>query len=103
MSTCRMGLWLEDSLGRLSSGSGRTGRLVPDETSIRRATIGDADAIAEIHLRSRAVAMPWLAVVHTDEETHDWVRTVVVPNDEVWVAERDGTIVGFAAVAPGWL
>jgi GNAT superfamily N-acetyltransferase len=74
-----------------------------EEATIRRATDADATAIAEIHLQSRRVAMPWLAVAHTDEETHAWVAHVMLKHDEVWVAEADGVVVGYAALAPGWL
>jgi len=74
------------------------------EIAIRRATGADAAAIVRIHLSTRATAMPWLAAVHTDEETHWWVEHVMLVNDEVWVAEADGrTVIGFAGIAPGWL
>lgn len=70
---------------------------------IRRATMEDAGAVAEIHLRSRRKAMPWLAVVHTDEETRWWVEHVMLVNDEVWIADSGGAVIGYVAVAPGWL
>jgi len=69
----------------------------------RRAEIADAPDVARIHLIARETAMPWLAVVHTDEETYWWVEHVLLVNDEVWVAESNGRVVGFAAIAPGWL
>ena len=65
---------------------------------LRQAVPGDADAIAEIHTTARREAMPWLAVVHTDEETRDWVANIVLPNQDVWVAEIDGEVVGYAAI-----
>jgi ribosomal protein S18 acetylase RimI-like enzyme len=70
---------------------------------IRRATGEDAGAIAEIHLQSRRIAMPWLPVVHTDEETHAWVARVLLTNEEVWVADLNGVVIGYAALSPGWL
>lgn len=47
--------------------------------------------------------MPWLAVVHTAEEDRAWVREVLLPTLRVQLAERDGRVVGVAAVAPGWI
>jgi putative acetyltransferase len=76
---------------------------MPKIVPIRRATDTDAAAIAEIHLQSRRVAMPWLPVVHTDDETLDWVAHVLLKDEEVWVAEEDGVVVAYAAIAPGWL
>jgi ribosomal protein S18 acetylase RimI-like enzyme len=64
---------------------------------LRVAQPGDADAITAIHIAARREAMPWLAVVHTDEETRDWVASVVLPNQAVRVAEVDGVVVGYAA------
>ena len=59
--------------------------------------------MARIHLAARRAAMPWLREVHTDEETHAWAATILPAENEIWVAEADGKVVGFAAVAPGWL
>ena len=42
--------------------------------------------------------MPWLPVVHEESETRAWMRDVVLADQEVLVAERDGRPVGFAAV-----
>ena len=77
--------------------------IVPKNIRIRRATGGDAGVIAEIHLQSRRVAMPWLPVVHTDDETLEWVAHVMLMDEEVWVAEENGVVVAYAAIAPGWL
>lgn len=47
--------------------------------------------------------MPWLPVLHTREETDDWMANMVLPQQDVWLAARDGTLVGFVALAPGWV
>jgi N-acetylglutamate synthase-like GNAT family acetyltransferase len=70
-------------------------------TAIRRATPKDAPQAAEVFLASRAT-MTYLPHLHTDEETRTFIRGVV-ENKESWVAERDGTVVGFAVVHAGWL
>jgi GNAT superfamily N-acetyltransferase len=64
---------------------------------LRLAGISDAGAIAGVHIVARREAMPWLPVLHTDAETRDWVTTIVLPNQEVWVAEIDGQVAGYAA------
>src|SRR5262245_57507415 len=43
-------------------------------------------------------AMPYLPHLHTDEETRAWVAEVVLPRQEVWVAETGGRVVGVAAL-----
>lgn len=65
---------------------------------LRPAEPRDAHEIAEVHTRSRQEAMPWLPELHTDQETRAWVRDVVLPHQEVWVAERGGRVVGVAAL-----
>lgn len=65
---------------------------------LRPAVPADADAIAEVHTRSMRTAMPWLPHPHSDEETRAWVREVVLPHQEVWVAEVAGRVVGVAAL-----
>jgi GNAT superfamily N-acetyltransferase len=70
---------------------------------LRHATAADADAITDVFLRSMFTAMPWLARPHTDEETRRWIEDVVIGGQQVWVAERGGRVVGFAALRDGWL
>jgi GNAT superfamily N-acetyltransferase len=65
---------------------------------LRAARTEDADVLASIHTRSRAAAMPWLPVLHAEEETRGWMRDVVLAHHQVLVAERNGRPVGFAAV-----
>jgi GNAT superfamily N-acetyltransferase len=63
----------------------------------------DAPEVARIHLAARRTAMPWLREVHSDEETYAWAATILPAENEIWVAEADGRVVAFAAIAPGWL
>jgi GNAT superfamily N-acetyltransferase len=43
--------------------------------------------------------MPYLPELHTERETRDWVRDVVLDRDEVHVADAEGRVVGFVALA----
>jgi putative acetyltransferase len=70
---------------------------------LRAGRTEDADALASIHTRSRAAAMPWLPVLHDQAETRSWMRDVVLAEQRVVVAERNGRVVGFAAVHGDWL
>lgn len=66
---------------------------------VRPARPADADAVADVHLAARREAMPYLPELYTESETRDWVREVVLVRDEVHVAEVDGRVVGFVALA----
>lgn len=69
---------------------------------LRRATADDVEAIADTFAASRAEAMPWLPVLHThDDDRAHFARRVA--EQEVWVAEEDARIVGFASLHDGWL
>ena len=57
---------------------------------LRRGCGEDAAVLASLHLRSRAAAMPWLAVVHHEAETRGWMEHVVLAHQQVVVAERNG-------------
>ena len=71
------------------------------EVLLRPADSSDADAVADIHLASRAeAAMP--PGVHTDEEVRGWL-TGRLAHDDVWLAELDGAPVGYARMTPTWL
>lgn len=79
---------------------------------IRPAVPADADPIADVWLASFKATYPF-PPAHPDEDVRHWIRDVLVPGREVWVAvEPDGSIVGFIAldgpdldqlyVRPGW-
>lgn len=65
---------------------------------LRRATLEDVDALAAILRAAMRGAMPWLPDLHTPEDDRRFLREIVLPNEEVWVVEREGPIVGFAAL-----
>lgn len=65
---------------------------------LRQATIRDASGIADVHMEARRHAMPYLPELHGDEETRSWLEHVVLPTQQVWVAEREGRVIGFAAL-----
>lgn len=65
---------------------------------IRSAREDDAVAIAQAHIEARRVAMPWLPIIHTFEETVSFFRDFVIPNQIVLVAEAEEGVVGFIAI-----
>jgi putative acetyltransferase len=67
--------------------------------SLRRAAPEDAPALTDIHVRARRECMSYLPENHTPQEILEWVREVLLTNEEVWVAERGGRVVGFLALS----
>ena len=65
---------------------------------LRRAGPEDADALAAILRAAMRAAMPWLPELHTPDDDRRFLREQVLPEKEVWVAEPDGTVVGFTAL-----
>ena len=65
---------------------------------IRRATPEDAGVVAEISTGSRHAAMPTVRWAHTAEEDRWWVANILLPAEEVWVAEAAGAVLGFVAL-----
>jgi GNAT superfamily N-acetyltransferase len=65
---------------------------------LRRAVDSDAAAVADVWLGSFAAALPGVRQAHTAEEVRAWIRDVLVPNHETWVATVDDTVVGMMAV-----
>jgi GNAT superfamily N-acetyltransferase len=65
---------------------------------LRRARLDDADAVADVYIPSfRGLA--FLPSLHTEAETRAWVHDVVLRRYEVWVAEEEGRVAGFAALS----
>ncbi|WP_328746507.1 GNAT family N-acetyltransferase [Streptomyces sp. NBC_00285] len=79
---------------------------------IRRATAADASATADVYLRSFDAALPTVVRPHSDDEVRAYIRDVVVPLRETWVAAAEGQVVGLMVLAddllsqlyldPGW-
>ncbi len=69
---------------------------------LRAATLSDADAVADVFLSARA-GMTYLPTLHTDDEIRQFVRRSLLAASEVWVAEEDGRILGFAALSDDML
>lgn len=68
---------------------------------VRPAVPEDAAAVAEVQLASRrAAAMS--PGIHTDDEVRAWLAARLL-QDEVWVAEVDGLVVGYARFTETWL
>ena len=67
--------------------------------TIRRASPEDATSVTEVYLTSRrhaGVLMP--RPVHTDDEVRAWFAGTVLVEQDCWVAERDGKVVGLAVL-----
>jgi ribosomal protein S18 acetylase RimI-like enzyme len=71
--------------------------------SLRRATLDDAPALADIHLRARRECMSYLPDIYSPEEVLEWIREITPQHDEVWVAEDDGRAVGFFMLSDAFL
>ena len=64
---------------------------------VRLAREHEVDTIADVFIPSFG-GLTFLPRLHTDEETRNWIREVVLPGHELWVAEVDDRVVGFAAL-----
>jgi ribosomal protein S18 acetylase RimI-like enzyme len=67
----------------------------------RPATVGDADAVADVYLRSRKELVSCAPLVHCDEDVRDWIRRQLIPAGCTTVGVADGLIIGFLAVSRG--
>ncbi|MGW5101618.1 N-acetyltransferase family protein [Streptomyces sp. NPDC004100] len=63
--------------------------------TLRRAVAADARPTADVWLRSFAAALPTVVRPHSDDEVRAYLRDVVLPRHETWVAEdAEAGIVG---------
>ena len=70
---------------------------------IERASHAATEEIAAVHLDSRRKALPYLPVLHSEDETRQWIADVVLETQEVWVARLDSRIVAFLALSEDML
>lgn len=72
------------------------------DATIRQAGPSDLPAIAEVYLAARSMAaMP--PGIHSPDDVRAWVGSWDLTEHDVWVAEHDGVLVGFANLTPTWL
>jgi GNAT superfamily N-acetyltransferase len=69
---------------------------------MRRGSVDDAAALTAIFWAARS-QMAYLPPLYTLEQTAWWVEHVMCPQSELWLAERHGVPVGFAALNGDWL
>jgi len=69
---------------------------------IRPVQPNDTDAVADVYL-SAISGMTYLPQLHTEAETREFILNVLLPNNEVWVAEEKDEFVGFVGFGDGSL
>lgn len=76
-----------------------------DSVILRRADTTDAADATEVLIRSRMAAVGAIpAPVHSDEEIHNWMQSVLIPHCEVWVAEApDDTTLALLVLDDDWI
>jgi GNAT superfamily N-acetyltransferase len=86
-------------LGRAASTLQNTGVLIRNEALplVRRGWTGEAERSTAIFWAARS-EMEYLPALYTYEQTAWWVEHVMSPESELWIAERHGVPVGFAAL-----
>jgi GNAT superfamily N-acetyltransferase len=65
---------------------------------IRKAVAADVAEVAEVFIASQTDALPFLARLHTPQETRAFIANQVFPLSEMWIAEEEGRIVGMMAL-----
>jgi GNAT superfamily N-acetyltransferase len=73
--------------------------------TLRRAGLDDGRAVADVLIRSRRAAIGSIPPpVHSDDEIREWIKNVVIPEREVWVAASgDGQVLAMLVLDGGWL
>jgi chorismate mutase len=78
--------------------------MLTDEVTLRPATTADAVAMAGVHVACREANVPSMPpMVHDRSTTDRWVRGRLEGGSTGWVAERDGSVVGYLVLTDDWL
>jgi GNAT superfamily N-acetyltransferase len=70
---------------------------------LRPAVAEDARLLAYILRTARTAAMPWLPPLHSIADDLAWMSGVVLAQQQVIIAVRDSSEVGFIALTDGWV
>ncbi|BCG69876.1 hypothetical protein MesoLj113a_10340 [Mesorhizobium sp. 113-1-2] len=74
----------------------------PAKVTLRPAIGSNAAAIARL-MRAALGSFDWMPVIHTPAEDLAFIRDIVLPRQQVTVAEAGKEIVGFIAVSGDWV
>lgn len=69
---------------------------------LRPAIGSDAAAIAKV-MRASLASFDWMPVLHTPEQGLSFIRDIVLPTQQVTIAEAGNDIVGFISVKGEWV
>jgi ribosomal protein S18 acetylase RimI-like enzyme len=72
---------------------------MPMTVEIRKAVARDVAEVAELFIASQTDALPFLAKLHSAQETRAFIANEVFAKCDVWVAAEEGRIVGMMALA----
>lgn len=74
---------------------------------LRKATIEDVNDIGNVYLRSRKELVSFAPLIHSDESIYQWIRTVLLLEENVIVAEQEKIIIGMMSLKKtdniGWI
>ena len=75
------------------------------DVTVRRAGDEDAAVVADVLITSRLASSGAIPpAVHADDDVRRWVRSTLVPESEVWVAEvPDAGVVAVLALSDDWI
>ena len=70
---------------------------------LRRATLDDMPALAQLHRRTVRVSLPFLPTLHTPDEDAWWFRERLFTTNEVWLLEDGDAPIGYIAFRPDFI
>jgi GrpB-like predicted nucleotidyltransferase (UPF0157 family)/GNAT superfamily N-acetyltransferase len=75
------------------------------QLNIRRMLQSESKAVAELWHRTKKEAYPYLPLeqVRTVDEDSEFFHQVLLPRCDIWVAEKEGQIVGFFAIKGSYI
>ena len=74
-----------------------------EDLTLRPAGPDDLSAVADLFLATRAAAVPQMPPVADPDDARRWVLGWELDPREVWLAESDDAVVGFAVLEHSWL
>ena len=81
----------------MTTGTAPRGRI-----KVRPAEPGDAARVADVYLTAFHATYDF-ALAHSDDQVRQWIRDLLIPAGDTWVATLDGEVVGMAVIRPGEL